>query len=253
VLPTWLETWYTLEALCALVEFAVLNPGYTFPVLTGEKSGPIIQSKNIGHPLIPYHARVTNSFEIEALGTVILITGSNMSGKSTFLRTVGANLCLAYAGSAVCAQTLQTLPFRLFASMNVTDSLNDGISFFYAEVRRLKALLDALESQHLQPLFFLIDEIFRGTNNRERRIGSEAYLRALAARYGTGLISTHDLDLVRLADEIPMLQNYHFREDVEGDRMIFDYRLHAGPSPTTNALRIMAQAGLPVDPSHLKS
>lgn len=252
ILPNWLETWYTLEALCALANFASLNPEYTFPTLLQEETQPIITAELLGHPLIPHETRVTNSYSINQMGTVILITGSNMSGKSTFLRTVGANLCLAYAGSVVCAASLKTLPFRLYASINVSDSLNDGISFFYAEVRRLKALLDALQLPEPQPLFFLIDEIFRGTNNRERRIGSESYLRALAARHGAGLISTHDLDLVRLSDEIPMLRNYHFREEVEGDRMVFDYRLHEGPSPTTNALRIMVQAGLPIDPIHLE-
>jgi len=248
VLPAWLETWYTLEALCALAEFAILNPGYAFPDLLEPDAGMIFKAYALGHPLIRPSARVTNPFTIERLGMVILITGSNMSGKSTFLRAVGANLCLAYAGSVVCAESLQTLPFRLFASMNVADSLNDGISFFYAEVRRLKALLDALQSTERLPLFFLIDEIFRGTNNRERRIGSEAYLRALAGQHGAGIISTHDLELVRLEQEIPQVRNYHFRETVEGDRMVFDYRLRPGPSPTTNALRIMALAGLPVKP-----
>jgi hypothetical protein len=254
VLPAWLEALYTLEALGALAEFSVLNPGYSNPVLHPPASDPILRTTAIGHPLIPYSARVANPFTINQMGTIILVTGSNMSGKSTFLRTVGANLCLAYAGSVVCADQLHVQPFRLFASMNVADSLNDGISFFYAEVRRLKALLDALltgepgDEQSL-PLFFLIDEIFRGTNNRERRVGSESYLRALAGKHGTGLISTHDLELVLLEKEIPQMQNYHFREDIEGERMVFDYRLLPGPSPTTNALRIMALAGLPVQPT----
>jgi DNA mismatch repair ATPase MutS len=139
------------------------------------------------------------------------------------------------------------IPFRLFTCINVSDSVHDGISYFYAEVRRLKALLISLRAEHDLPLFFLIDEIFRGTNNRERLQGSRSYVRALAGQHGTGLISTHDLELVTLADELPNLHNYHFREEVEEGRMVFDYLLHLGPCPTTNALKIMELEGLPVD------
>jgi DNA mismatch repair ATPase MutS len=196
--------------------------------------------------LIADPARVTNDFTLQQMGEVIIITGSNMSGKSTFLRTVGANLALAYAGSTVSAQALECLPFRLFTSMNVSDSLSDGISFFYAEVRRLKALLEQLEMTHTLPLLFLIDEIFRGTNNRERQIGSRAYTQALAGKNGAGLISTHDLELAHLAENIPAVRNFHFREDIHDGKMVFDYQIRPGPSPTTNALRIMALAGLPV-------
>jgi DNA mismatch repair ATPase MutS len=120
------------------------------------------------------------------------------------------------------------------------------MSYFYAEVRRLKALLDALQQAHPYPLFFLIDEIFRGTNNRERHIGSRTYIQALAGGYGVGIVSTHDLDLVKLGDEIEGIRNVHFREDVAGGRMVFDYKLRPGPCPTTNALQIMRLAGLPI-------
>jgi DNA mismatch repair ATPase MutS len=180
------------------------------------------------------------------MGEVVVITGSNMSGKSTFLRTLGINLVLAYAGSTVAARSLALLPLRVFTSMTVTDSLSDGISFFYAEVSRLKLLLDQLNANHPLPMFFLIDEIFRGTNNRERQLGSHAYPQALANKNGVGLISTHDLELVHLAEVIPAVHNYHFREDVKDGHMIFDYCIRQGASPTTNALRIMALAGLPV-------
>ena len=120
-----------------------------------------------------------------------------------------------------------------------------GISYFYAEVKRLKALLSASDGD--LPLFFLIDEIFRGTNNIERHIGSRAYIRALAARQVVGAVATHDLELVKLAGQIPRIANYHFREEVREDRMIFDYRLRSGPCPTTNALKIMQIEGLPVE------
>jgi DNA mismatch repair ATPase MutS len=169
-----------------------------------------------------------------------------MSGKSSFLRTLGANLILTYAGAPVVAQSLDVSIFRLFTCIRVTDSLADGISYFYAEVRRLKALLEALESSSTLPMFFLIDEIFRGTNNRERLIGSRSYIRALVGKHGVGVISTHDLELVRLADEMPQVTNYHFEDRVADGQMAFDYVLRSGPSPTTNALKIMRQVGLPV-------
>jgi DNA mismatch repair ATPase MutS len=182
-----------------------------------------------------------------ALGEVVIITGSNMSGKSTFLRTLGVNLCLAYAGGVVCASTFQATLFRLFTCIRVSDSVTDGYSYFYAEVRRLKALLVELEQRERLPLFFLIDEIFKGTNNRERLIGSRSYVHALVGRNCMGAISTHDLELVKLADVLPEVKNYHFREEVIDGRMVFDYRLRPGPCPTTNALKIMQMEGLPVE------
>jgi len=168
------------------------------------------------------------------------------AGKSTFLKTVGINLALAFAGGPVDAQGLETALFRLHTCIRISDSVVDGISYFYAEVRCLKSLLAALQAQDRHPLFYFIDEIFRGTNNRERLIGSRAYIRALASREGIGLISTHDLELVQLAGEIPNLKNYHFRDDVSDGRMVFDYTVNPGPSPTTNALRIMRMEGLPI-------
>ncbi len=144
------------------------------------------------------------------------------------------------------AASLSAVPCRLFACMAVSDSVTDGISYFYAEVRCLKALLGALERPHPLPLLFFIDEIFRGTNNRERLLGSTAYIRALVHQQGAGLISTHDLELARLAEELPSLRNVHFRETVADNRLLFDYTLRPGPSPTTNALTIMRLEGLPV-------
>jgi hypothetical protein len=246
LLPTWLEAWYRLEALVSMANFAALNPDNTFPIIQPVGSQPVLDCKEAGHPLIADAARVDNNFQVESLGEVIIITGSNMSGKSTFLRTLGANLVLAYAGSTTAVRELRVVPFRLFTSMTLNDSLSDGISFFYAEVRRLKALLDALEAEHPLPLFFLIDEIFRGTNNRERQLGSRAYASALARRSGAGLISTHDLELVHLDEVVPTVSNYHFREDIHNGLMVFDYKIRPGASPTTNALRIMALAGLPI-------
>ncbi|MFL5704773.1 MAG: MutS-related protein, partial [Ktedonobacteraceae bacterium] len=164
-----------------------------------------------------------------------------------FLRTLGVNLCLAYAGGPVNASTFQTSLFRIYTCIKVSDSVTDGYSYFYAEVRRLKALLSELERPSDFPLFFLIDEIFKGTNNRERLIGSSAYIHALVGKNCMGAISTHDLELVKLADTQPEIKNYHFREEVIDGQMVFDYILRPGPCPTTNALKIMQLEGLPIE------
>jgi hypothetical protein len=249
-LPTWLDVWFELEALNSLANFAYLNPNYVFPQVFAAEHAQQCQpfsATALGHPLIPEDKKVTNDFSIFRLGDIDLITGSNMSGKSTFLRTVGINLRLAFAGGPVNASSFSTSLFRLFTCIKISDSVTENYSYFYAEVRRLKALLSAVDASNPLPLFFLIDEIFKGTNNRERRLGSEAYISALAGRDCLGIITTHDLDLVKLADKLPELKNYHFKEDIIDGRMVFDYLLRPGPSPTTNALKIMQMEGLPVE------
>jgi hypothetical protein len=245
--PAWMDAWFELEAVGALANFAYLNPGYTWPqFIPGEDSGPVFETRNLGHPLIPEEDKVCNDFVLPELGRVAIVTGSNMAGKSVYLKTVGVNLALAYAGGPVDAAMLRTVFFRIFACMGVADSVTDGISYFYAEVKRLKALLASLEEEHDLPLLFCIDEIFRGTNNRERLIGSRAYVRALVGKHGAGFIATHDLELAQLAGEMPPVENYHFRDHVEDGRMVFDYTLRPGPCPTTNALKIMELEGLPL-------
>lgn len=243
-MPEWLDVWYELEALSALASFGWLNPEYTLPTVT---EGSVFDGRGLGHPLIPHDDKACNDFRLSERGTLVIITGSNMAGKSSFLRTLGVNLALAYAGGPVNADHLEVSLFRLFSTIRINDSVTEGFSYFYAEVRRLKRLLTALEDDHPYPLFFLIDEIFKGTNNRERLIGSRAYIRTLAGRNGMGAVSTHDLELVQLADDIAQVSNMHFREEVVDGRMVFDYKLRTGPCPTTNALKIMALEGLPVD------
>jgi hypothetical protein len=255
LVPHWLDAWHELEALNSLANFAYLNPRYVFPeVMNGASyqraprqgaSPTLFEARKLGHPLIHPDTKVGNDFRLDDQIRIGILTGSNMSGKSTFLRTVGTNLCLAYAGAPVSAELLKVSLFRVFTCIKVSDSVHDGLSYFYAEVKRLKALLSATETDDLQ-MFFLIDEIFRGTNSRERHIGSRAYIRDLASRRTVGLVATHDLELVKLADEIPGVVNFHFREDVSDGRMVFDYRLRSGPCPTTNALQIMRREGLPI-------
>jgi hypothetical protein len=242
--PAWMAIWFELEALSSLANLAYLNPEYAFPALVD--GGTVFQAEGLGHPLISDGRRVCNDLTVPELGRIAVITGSNMAGKSVFLKTVGLNLALAYAGGPVCARHLETALFRLYTSMGISDSVTDGISYFYAEVKRLKRLLDELQAKDHLPLWFCIDEIFRGTNNRERLLGSRAYVRQLAGRHGVGLIATHDLELAQLAEDLPQVENYHFRDSVVGGRMVFDYKLRPGPCPTTNALQIMALEGLPV-------
>jgi hypothetical protein len=248
-LPRWLETVAELEAASALGAFAYLHPEYCWPVpaaAQGNGEAAAVVARGLGHPLIAAAQRVTNDVELRGLGRIVLITGSNMSGKSTFLRTVGINVCLAQAGAPVCTASFEWTWVRLACCIRVDDSLEAGLSFFYAEVKRLKRLLDATQERPASPVLFLIDEIFKGTNNRERLIGSRAFIRALAGSNGFGLVTTHDLELADLEKEIPTATNAHFQETVEAGALRFDYRLRPGPCPTTNALRIMALEGLPV-------
>jgi MutS domain V len=245
LVPDWLDAWHELEALNSLANFAYLNPRYVFPEIVEQAT--LFDARALGHPLIKPEFKVCNDFALDDQRRIAILTGSNMAGKSTLLRTVGVNLCLAYAGAPVNAAGLQVSLFRTFTCIKVSDSVQDGLSYFYAEVKRLKALLSATETRDGLPVLFLIDEIFRGTNSRERHIGSRAFIRALAGRSAVGLVATHDLELVKLADEIPGVVNFHFREELREGRMIFDYQLRPGPCPTTNALQIMRLEGLPVD------
>ena len=263
-LKLWLDTWYRLDALISLANFAALNPETAYPEIdpgsgfnpemginpgsgNSSRAEPVFTARDLAHPLIPAERRTGNDFTIASLGEVIVITGSNMAGKSTLLKTVGINLCLAYAGGPVAAASLRSLPFRLHTCMRITDSIADGFSYFYAEVKCLRRLLDRLRSDEPLPLLYLIDEIFRGTNNRERLAGSQAYTRILVGARGAGLIATHDLELAGLAAQSESIRNYHFQDSVEAGQLAFDYLLRPGASTTTNALRIMEMEGLPVD------
>lgn len=253
-LPQWLNCLAEVEAASALATFAYLHPDYAWPTpltMSGEQNGtpPTLQADRLAHPLLSAKTRVANDVRLAGRGSIHLITGSNMSGKSTFLRTIGINLCLAQAGGPVCARSFEWTWSRLACCIRVDDSLDAGLSFFYAEVKRLKTILDTTQESTAPPTLFLIDEIFKGTNNRERLIGSQAYITALSQGNGFGLVSTHDLELADLEPDVPGLTNAHFQETVSNGALEFDYRLRPGPCPTTNALRIMELEGLPISPN----
>lgn len=243
-LPVWLDRWYTLEAASSLAGVAILNPDTSWPV---PSSTLIWDANQIAHPLIPAQSRVYNDHRFEDIGKLGLLTGSNMAGKSTFLRTVGLNTVLANAGAPVVAASMSWQPARVFTSMKITDSVTEGYSYFFAEVKRLKALFDATQQMDREPVLYLIDEIFKGTNTKERLIGSRAYISSLSEGYGFGLVATHDLELIKLSQETDRISNLHFEENFVAGQMQFSYKLMKGPCTSTNALHIMRQAGLKLD------
>ena len=216
----------------------------TYPKFQASLDGTAtLRARALYHPLIAREMVVANDFAFESGKRCGLLTGSNMAGKSTFLRTVGLNQILAQMGAPVFAEALQTTPMKIETCIEVSDSLRDGFSYFYAEVRRLRDLLKA--TQDHTPTLYLIDEIFRGTNNRERHIGSKSVIQQLAREpRALGFVSTHDLDLVALETSANAIENLHFREDFEDGKMVFHYRLQTGPCPSSNALKIMQAEGI---------
>lgn len=245
-LPKWLKTLNELECLVSLANFSHLNPEYIFSDFEINKNKEF-KAVALGHPLIKHEKKITNDFSLNKNNEIVIITGSNMSGKSTFLKTVGINLCLSYCGAPVNANSFHVPLYELFTCIKVNDSVADGISYFYAEVKMLKKLLEKIRIEQHKEVFFLIDEIFKGTNNKERLIGSRAFIKKLSHLKISGIVSTHDLELVNIADENNSITNYHFREEIMDGKMDFDYKIHSGPCPTTNALKIMEMSGLPIN------
>lgn len=231
-----------LEGLSSLAGLAFDEPAFCFPKLVDE---PRFLAENLAHPLIPAASRVGNDLTLPGRSSALLVTGSNMSGKSTLLRSLGVAYALANSGGPVCASRLEIGPLRLATSLRIRDSLEEGVSHFYAELHKLKAVLDATEEP--LPVLFLLDEILHGTNSRERQIGARWMLAQLLERGALGAVSTHDMELCRLSPELMThTRLVHLREDVQGQEMTFDYRLREGPVSEGNALRLMRRIGLEV-------
>ncbi len=242
----WLDALAEVEALASLAAFADEHPDYAWPELANEAT---FQAEKLGHPLIPGDKRVTNDVRLPTTGRALVITGSNMSGKSTLLRAMGLNAVLASAGAPVCAAALRVGPLRVATSMRIEDSLEHGVSHFYAELRRLKRILDLARAglEERAPVLFLLDEILHGTNSRERIIGACAVVRELVSLGALGAVSTHDLGITALEEELPEhVENAHFEEQVQGDAMSFDYTLRPGIVHSSNALRLMRAVGIDV-------
>jgi DNA mismatch repair ATPase MutS len=236
-----------LEAAAALGTYAFDRPGDPFPEVLAPSEGPLFDGRSLGHPLLPEASCVRNDLSLGVAGgpRALVVSGSNMSGKSTFLRTCGVNVVLALAGAPVRAAALRLSPLALGASIRVVDSLQEGESKFYAEITRLRRILDLTRGE--PPVLFLLDEILHGTNSHDRRIGAEAVIRALLERGAIGLVTTHDLALARIAEEPgSRLANVHFEDTLEGGRVRFDYRLRPGVVQRSNALALMREVGLEV-------
>ncbi len=238
----WLVALGEVEALCSLAALAHDEPSFVFPDFTTEAA---FEVEALGHPLIHAAQRVHNDVSLPKGGTALLVTGSNMSGKSTLLRAMGLATVMALAGAPVCASRLRTGRFAVRTSIRVSDSLEAGVSHFYAEVAKLKAVMTATEGD--LPVLFLLDEILHGTNSRERQIGARWVLGELLERGATGAISTHDMELCRLPPRLmEKVTLVHFRENVKDGKMTFDFRIRSGPVTSGNALRLMQLVGLDV-------
>jgi DNA mismatch repair ATPase MutS len=234
-----------LEALNALAAYAYETPADPFPEILDE--GPCFEAHGLGHPLLPAARCVRNDLRLSADQRVLIVSGSNMSGKSTLLRTIGANAVLALAGAPVCAGKLRLASFNLGATLRFQDSLLEGRSRFFAEVTRIRQLLDLAQ---MQPLLFLLDELFSGTNSEDRRQGAEAVVRRLLDSGAIGLLTTHDLALTHLAAQLgPCAVNVHFSEQFADGVMTFDYRMRAGVLRSGNGLALMRAVGIDVPAS----
>jgi DNA mismatch repair ATPase MutS len=237
-LELWLGTIGEFEALSSLAVINHDHPDWCIPEVIDDR--PLVKSEGMGHPLL--HKPVHNNFQITGPEKILLITGSNMSGKSTLLRTSGINLVLAYAGTSVCAKQFKCSIMDIYTCMRVSDNLEKNISSFYAEILRIKEIVKAADRG--EKLYFLLDEIFKGTNSLDRHTGAKVLIKQLSTKNTIGLVSTHDLELGTLEDENPKIKNYHFREYYENNELKFDYILRSGVSTTRNAMYLIKMAGI---------
>ncbi|HEX8202246.1 MAG TPA: DNA mismatch repair protein MutS, partial [Isosphaeraceae bacterium] len=239
----WLAAVGEVEALGALAAYAYENPGDCLPELV--EGAPLFDAEGFGHPLLPLDRCVRNDLRLGDGLRVLLVSGSNMSGKSTLLRSVGVNVVLALAGAPVRARRLRLSPLAIGATLRIQDSLQAGKSRFYAEITRVRQLVDLAGGS--PPLLFLLDELFAGTNSHDRRQGAEAVVRRLIDRGAIGLVTTHDLALAEIVDGLaPRAANVHFEDHLEDGVMTFDYRMRPGVVRHSNALALMRAVGLEV-------
>ncbi|HBP65934.1 MAG TPA: DNA mismatch repair protein [Desulfosporosinus sp.] len=241
-LGRWVDTIAELEGLASLAIIHFDHQEWAFPEFVSEDTGLV--ASNMGHPLLANST--SNDLSIEKHSGILLITGSNMSGKSTLLRTAGINLVLAYTGAPVCARSFRCSRMQIYSCMRVSDNLGENISSFYAELLRIKQIVLATKTQ--RHIFFLLDEIFKGTNSQDRHAGAKVLIRQLGKAGAMGMVSTHDLELGDLERESQRrIRNYHFREFYKNDEIHFDYKLRPGISTTRNAMYLIKMAGIDVD------
>jgi hypothetical protein len=239
----WLDATAEIEALSSLAGYAYENPEDPFPEFT--ENFPCFDGRELGHPMLPKTVCVYNDVCFTDETHVFVVSGSNMSGKSTLLRTIGINAVLAMIGAPVRAKRLRMSLLTVGASIRIVDSLKDGTSKFYAEIKRLKQLVSLADGS--TPLMFLLDELLHGTNSQDRRIGAEAIIKGLIHRGAIGLLTTHDLALAHISDaRVSRIANVHFVDHIENGRITFDYRLRPGIVRKSNALELMRSIGLEV-------
>lgn len=246
-LPHWFAALADIEALVSLGNLHLNRPDWTFPVLSTERQ---LTAHALGHPLLPIDGCVTNDVTTPTQGHIHLLTGSNMAGKSTWLRTVGTNIVLALAGAPVRARQLTLPQVQVYTSMRTQDALHESTSSFYAELKRLKFIIEAVEDPTItdgRPVFFLLDEILKGTNSRDRHTGAKALIRQLIASRGAGIIATHDLELgVLEAEADGHIENWAIEVTIQDGQLFFDYLLKRGVSKSFNATLLMRQMGIRV-------
>ncbi len=239
----WFDSLAKMDALISLGTLRFNHPTWVFPTI--ERAENAFNGQAIGHPLLDQKQRVDNDLFIPGNGYIKLITGSNMAGKSTFLRSVGLSIVMGMTGMPVCARSLQFPPFHVYTSMRTQDALHESTSSFFAELKRLKFIIEAVESG--KPIFFLLDEILKGTNSTDRHKGSKALLLQLIRDKGTGLVATHDLMLGNLETQYPSdIENLCFEVDVIGEDLQFDYKVKKGISQSLNATILMRKMGIDV-------
>jgi len=240
----WIEAVGEIEALLSIATYACEHPSDVFPQFI-DSASPLFDGQQLGHPLIPANECVRNSVHLNPETRMLMVSGSNMSGKSTLLRTVGISVVMAMAGAPVRAKHLQLAPLQLGTSIRVTDSLQAHVSHFYAEITRLRRILDLTEDG--TPVLFLLDEILHGTNSHDRKIGALGMIETLLKRGAIGLVTTHDLALTTFPGGIsPHIHNVHFQDYLEDGKIHFDYKLRDGVVEKSNALELMRSIGLEV-------
>lgn len=241
--PKWFTILANIEVINTLAALTFNHPGWVFSNI--HDTHFTLEGEEIGHPLIHPQKRVTNSFHIGGIGKISIITGSNMAGKSTFLRSVAVNLVLAQMGAPVCAKAFTFSPVQLYSSMRIADNLAENTSTFYAELKKLKTIIDQVK-QH-EKVFILLDEILRGTNSLDRHTGSEALIRQLIREQAVAVIATHDVELAALESEYDhAITNYYFDVQVEGEELYFDYKLKKGICQSMNASILMKKIGIEI-------
>lgn len=243
-----LSSWFTIiaqtEYSCSLATLAFNKPHWTFPAITNDFFH--IDGKSIGHPLLKENISVTNSFSLQGQGKIAIVTGSNMGGKSTFLRSLGVNTVLALMGAPVCSEAFSVSHIHLMSSMRVADNLSESTSTFYAELKKLKTIIEAVNTH--KPVFILLDEILRGTNSLDRHVGSVALLKQFIQHNAVAVIATHDIELAKLETDYPLaVQNYHFDVQAKGNELYFDYKLKEGICQSMNASVLMKSIGIEME------